>query len=836
MGTLWQDARYGWRNLTAHKGFAFVIVLSLGLGIGANTAIFGLVDNLLLRLLPVRDPERLVLLGWQSGAELPAVMISGETDESAGGISSTSFSHLTFERLRQRSRTVSDLVAFADLERLNLSAGSEAEIAQGQLVSGGYFTGLGVNAAAGRLLGAGDDRADAPPVAVISYELWRRLFGLDRAALGQPLNLNGMPFTIVGVTPPGFRGGSEPSSLPDVILPLARQPQMMAEGSWLDKPQTWWLVVMGRLRPGVTRAGAQAELEPIFQQSLLEAPTGSRAAPGQMPRLSVLPGRRGLTSESSELAPPLLVMMGLVALVLLVACANVAGLLLARATARRRELGLRVALGASRGRLVRQLLTESVLLALVGGGLGLLLVVWSGDLLEQLLPAAGFAGRLGDLAPDTRVLAFTALVSLATGLLFGIAPALRATRIDPAHALKGPAVFAGERRVSLGQLLVVAQVALALVLTVGAGLFVRTLRNLAHVPTGFNREGVLVFSLDPTLNGYHGGRLAELYERLGQSLERLPRVSAVAQSAYTLISNSSSYSDLAIEGQRPRSGEKPMVQRHPVGPTFFAAMQIPVLLGRGFRLEDDEHAPKVAVVSESLARAYFPGQNPLGRHIGMRTGKIDREIVGVVADSRFSTLHGKMPKTVFVPYRQNENVGRMTFEVRVAGGDPRRLIPAVRRAVRQLDRNLPLYDVKTQAEQVAESLRQERLLADLSSAFGLLCLLLAAVGLYGVMSFAVSRRTRETGIRMTLGARPAELLRQVLRQALLLVAAGVALGLAAAFAGTRLLASLLFGLGATDPSTLAAAVLLLLAVGIAAAYLPARRAALVDPVEALRQE
>ncbi|HVT56796.1 MAG TPA: ABC transporter permease [Thermoanaerobaculia bacterium] len=852
MDTLWQDLRYGMRALANHKALTAVVVASLALGIGANSAIFSLIDQVVLRLLPVSHPEQLVLLGWRSGPEMPAAAISGETSFDDAGISSTSFSYRTFEHLRRHARTLRDLFAFAGIERLNVSTGGEAELARGQVVSGGYFAALGVPALAGRTLAAADDRAAAPPVAVISHEFWRRAFALDPGALGRTIWLNGSPFTVVGVTARSFAGALELGSDPEITVAVAQQALVMPRGALLGDEQTWWLLVMGRKRPGIPAVQARAELELLFRQSLgtpgaatahgeaAAAARGSadaaRRAP-ELPRLTLAPGARGLSEERERLAQPLLVLMGLVGLVLAGACANVASLLLSRAAARSREIGMRLALGASRGRLVRQLLTESVLLALLGAACGLLLACWGAGMPVIWLGGGAPPLRLAT-APDARILAFTATVALLSGLLFGLAPALQATRLDPAAMLRGGGATPRGDRSRLGKALVVAQVAVALLLVAGAGMFLGTLRNLGRVATGFRQEGVLLFQIDATLNGYHGGRMADFYERVRSEVERLPGVTAATLSAYPLLGHGSSFGDVVFQGYRPRAGEKMVLPEHPVAVNFLSTMEIPILLGRDFRPGDDEHAPQVAVVGESLARTYFPGQNPLGKRFGSSPAKSgDVEIVGVARDAHYTRLDldGKMPLTIYRPFRQQLLEKAMCFEVRTAG-DPGRLVPGIRRVVQALDRNLPLYGIRTQSEQIAETLFQERLFARLASAFGLLATLLAAIGLYGVMSFTVARRTAETGVRMALGASPTEVLKRLLGEALLLAALGVAIGVAAALAAGRLIASLLFGLSASDPAVLILAAGLLVAVAGIAAFLPARRAARTDPRIALGLE
>jgi predicted permease len=597
---------------------------------------------------------------------------------------------------------------------------------------------------------------------------------------------------------------------------------------------------MGRLKPGVSAEQARAGLEGIFQQSAQEgwmaAPALGQQSqePRDIPRLRAADGSQGLTESRKKYVQSLTILMVVVGLVLLIACANVANLLLARAATRRKEMAVRQALGAGRLRLVRQLLTESMLLSLIGGALGVVFAYWGKDLLLALRPWGGSELAL-DLKLDLRVLGFTTAVSLLTGLLFGLTPALRATQIDLTPALKDSTRSPGGVRSRLSKALVVAQVAMSLVLLIGAGLFTRTLRNLQTVEVGFNSENLVIFALDPRPNNYKGGQVAQLYRRMLERIEAIPGVSSATLSLYPLLTGSRDDSPISVLGQTPPPGEDRRVLVNEVATNFLDAVGIPILRGRSLSQRDEGRAPKVAVVNQALARRYFDNKDPVGQRFGLggpeTSGQI--EIVGVAGDAKYFTVRGEMPPTVYIPFFQ-ESPGEANFAVRTTV-EPATMNPLIRQAVRGIDNSLPL-DVRTLRQQVEGSWAQERLFAGLSGFFGLFALLLASIGLYGVMSYGVACRTREIGVRMALGAKSRDVIRLVMRETLLLVALGSSIGMASALAATRLIANLLFGLTPTDPLTMTLATLLMVFVAALAGFLPARRAARTDPMEALRYE
>jgi predicted permease len=838
---LWQDLRFGARMLLKQPAFTLVAVLSLALGIGANTAIFSLVDAVLLKSLPVRDPAALVQLKWAAGNSF-RVPYDGmaNRDELPGLRVATSFTHATFEQLRAQQQTLTDLFAFAPVEQLNVNVNGQAEIASGLVVTGNYYSALGVTPLLGRTLAPADDQTDAPPAAMLSHHYWQRRFGSDPAVTGKQVNVNNAAFTIVGVTPPAFNGTQGNTQAPDVTIALAQEPLARAGSSALRRQALWWLLVMGRMKPGVTRQQAQTELVAVFQQRALAernaSQTSSQAAAlaaAEMPRLLVAPGRQGDTDWGRFYAKQLYLLLAAAGLVLLIACANVATLLLARATGRQKEIAVRLALGAGRGRLLRQLLTESWLLALAGGLLGVLLASWGRDLLLKLrFPGQELTGL--QTGVDWRVLGFTLAAALLTGLLFGLAPAWQATRVNLTPALKdtgrGSSLHSRSR---LSRMLVVAQVALSLLLLVGAGLFIRTLRNLQQVNIGFEARNLLLFRVDPRLSGHQGEQINTLYQRLFARLEAVPGVQAVTFSRHPLLAGSHGIRPFFVARQNTSPTEPRAAHVHIVRANFLESMNVPVQLGRGLREQDDAQAPKAAVVNQTLARRLFPNQNPIGQRFGFSAetaGQI--EIVGVAGDAKYDSLRDETPPTVYVPWLQESGVGQMNFEVRTAS-DPTALLPAIRRAVREVDGNLPLFDVKTQVEQATQALAQERLFAALLSFFGLLALLLAALGLYGVLAHSVAQRTQEIGIRVALGAQPRDVLRLVIGQGMRLVVPGLLLGLVGAYGATRLIASFLYEVRAVDWPTYSLIAALLLTVALVACWIPARRAAKVDPLVAL---
>jgi predicted permease len=842
---MFQDLRYGIRLLGQSPVFTAVAVLSLALGIGANTAIFTLIDAALLRKLPVRNPDELVLLKWTSGRKPPFKSLSGSIDMRGGQSKSTSFSYPAFEQFRDRNETFSDVFAFAELYQLNASVDGRPEVIGGQIVSGGYYAGLGVPPARGRAISPDDDRsADAEPVAMISYSYWQRRFGRDPDAVGKTIYLNGSPFTIIGVTPPEFAGTLQVGSAPEITVPMAMQTKVMSGGSILTETDNWWVQIIGRLKPGFIQQQAQPGLDVIFQQGIAESQKNAERE-NDPARLELTSGNRGPNESREEYSYPLFILMGVVGLVLAIACVNIANLLLSRSATRQKEIAVRLALGASRGRLIRQLLTESVLLAMIGGAIGLIFASWGKDLLIGLLAGNSSQFTL-DLKLDARVLVFTTAVSALTGILFGLAPALRATRIDLTPMLKDSSRSATGGKSRLSKALLVAQVAMSLLLLIGAGLFVRTLFNLGRVNLGFNAENLLLFRIDPTLNGYKGAKLASLYDQMAERIQAVPGVSSVTISRHPLLSGSAAITSVTVPGGAEQSDEELRVYIQRVRPNFLATMEIPLKLGRELSAQDNENAPKVAIINETFARTYFPDANPIGKRflfgkpgspsVG-KSGKGDEyEIVGVARDAKFSSVRGETPLTVYLPYLQNINgLGQMSFEVRTAG-DPAQLVASIREAAQSIDNNVPLFEVKTQAEQAEQSFAQERIFAKLSAFFGLLALLLACIGLYGIMSYGVARRTREIGIRMALGAEARNVLWLVMRETMILVLIGAAIGLPAALVATQLISSMLFGLTPTDPATVVFATIFMIGVAAFAGYLPARRASRVDPMVALRYE
>jgi predicted permease len=849
MGSFAQDLRYAGRMLLKSKAFTAIAVLSLALGIGANTALFSLVDAVLLKTLPVKKPNELILFHWLGGSRglSRGIMGSTKTDPVTGMRTSTSFSYLTFERIRDNNETLADVFAFAPLHQLNVNVDGQPEIANGQFVSGGYYPGLGVRAVIGRTLTPDDDQAGATPVAVISHRYWQRRFSLDPEAVGKTVNVNNVAFTIIGVTPPEFLGASQVGWSPDLSIPFSTQQQVSPHEPSLNGPWFWWLQIMGRLNPRVTEEQAAASFESVFQQSAQEGWTAAMTrfppqgqtqnpAPRDVPMLRAGSGSQGLTELRAAYSQPLSILMAIVGFVLLIACANVANLLLARAATRQKEIAVRLAIGASRWRLIRQLLTESVLLAILGGAVGVLFAYWGKDLLLSLRPWGG--GALGlELKLDLRVLGFTFAVSLATGLLFGLAPALRATRVDLTSALKDNArSLTGGSRSLLTKSLIVVQVAMSLVLLVGAGLFVRTLRNLQNVDLGFNRENLLLFNVEPGLNGYDRPQMAQLYRRMTERLEGVPGVRSATVSLIPLLSGQAQTRGIVVQGHTPQPGAEDEAKVNTVGASFFETMEMPILLGRGLSTRDEETAPKVAVINKLMAHKYFGDENPLGRRFGFggpeTAGQI--EIVGVTRDAKYTDMRSETQPTIYLPYLQS--IPRhATFIVRTSG-NASAVTASVREAVREVDSNLPLFGVTTQSEQADESLAQERMFATLSSFFGVVALLLACIGLYGVMSYGVARRTNEIGIRMALGASAPRVTLMVMRETMIVVVTGVVLGLGAAVATTRLIAAMLFGLAPTDPVTISFAILVMIGVAALAGYLPARRASKVDPMVALRYE
>jgi len=943
---LLQDIQFGLRMLRKSPGFAAVAILTLALGIGANTAIFSLIDAVMLRALPVENPSQLVLLKWsaRNAPNIHGYMNSGDCPlnvmPGAANPYGCSFSEPMFREIAQ-ANIFEATTAFAYSGRLNLTGNGTASVINGQLVSGDFFRTMGLKAAAGRLFEVADDKPSAAAVAVLNYGYWQSAFGASRDVVGRTIELNNVPFTIIGVAEQRFTGIT-PGSDYDVWLPLADAQRITDLMFWQNRSSdvsNWWLTIIGRLKPGTQLASAQAAVSGLFRNEMLHGavplfhggemplrpggpggrgpssdqmfhgamppaggngaasvlvppqqtaggPVQGRREAGPLPRpssagnapavrlappaagsergpqslstvadnpeVTLVPAQTGLTGARSEYSNPLYVLMLAVGIILLIACANVAGLMLARAAARQKEMAVRLALGAGRARVVRQLLTESMMLSVLGGALGILFAYWGAHAIISFVSSnqtrpLGFATGV-----DLRVLGFTVTISLLTGILFGIAPTFRGARVDLTPALKegerssASSGHAGRKWLSIGNALVVAQVALAIVVLVGAGLLVRTLANLRSMDVGFDSHNILVFGIDPTLIGYKGAQVDAFYRDLQGRLAETPGVKSASYSVLPLLSNRLGITGFHWPGT-PQDRTS-MADGLAVGPSFFATMHIPFLAGREFNASDfkvsaansgliPSSARTPVIVNQAFVQKYLGKENPLGQRFGEADAAEDHpaipgyEIIGVVRDAKYNSLRRDIQAMMYTP----QSAGGASFELRTAA-DPQAILPAIREVVAQVNTNLPLFDVKTESEQIDRLLFQERLVARLSGFFGLLALVLACVGLYGLLSYEVSLRTREIGIRMALGAHPGTVLKLVLREGVVLAIVGAAMGIGVALGVTRYLTSMLYAVHANDPVTMIAVALLLTIVALAACYIPARRAMRVDPMVALRYE
>src|SRR5579859_3094755 len=887
MGTLIQDLRYGMRMFLKSPGFSAVAILTLALGIGANTAIFSLIDGILMRGLPVQDAQHLVVLRWNAHKAPDIHSQTGYGDcrsgqfSRDGASSGCSLSMPFFNDVASHVSAFSSVAAFANASQIDLSGNGTASVVRGQAVSGGFFSVLGVRAAVGRLIEPSDDSVSAPPVVVLNYGYWKRQFaGSPSSAIGKTVRLNNVPFTIVGVADPRFDSLS-PGLVYDVWLPLSVLPQIYpfprVRARVMDA-YSWWLVVIGRLKPGVGQLQAQAAVTTIFRNDMLHS-AKPLSKPEDDPRVDALPAQSGLTGSTTELSGELYVLMMAVGIVLLIACANVAGLLLSRARARQKEIAVRLALGAGRRRVVQQLLTESVCLSLAGGALGILFAIWGTHTIVKLF--AGSSDEPFGFSPgmDGRVLLFTFAAAVLTGIIFGLAPAFRGTRVNLTPALKegtGSSAAegrAGRRLLSLGSGLVIGQVALAVVVLVGAGLLVRTLQNLRNVDPGFDTRNLLTFGLDPTLIGYKTPQIDAFYRDLQQRIGAIPGVESVSYSNSTLLSGSLWSTGFHLEGT-PKDQDS-NADYLPTGAGFFSMMHMRLLSGRNFNSADfsqaeaaeerdrareavqeakeaglsapggsakvpesaANEAPVPVIVNKTFVQKYFPKINPLGVHFGAHEADPAKgnwatpgwEIIGVVSDAKYADLRSPINPTMYVP----SSGGYTNFEVRT-GANSTAVTASIRSVVSQMDSNLPVFNVHTQEELIDQLLFQERMIAKLSGFFGLLALLLACIGLYGLLSYEVSRRTREIGIRMALGAEPRVVIRLVVGQGLILAIVGAIVGIGVTLGVTRYLKSMLYNIHANDPVTIAGVAILLTLVAVAACYIPARRAAKIDPLVALR--
>ena len=836
---LWRDLRFGARQLLRNPVLTCVGITSLALGIGANTAIFSVANAVLFDTLPVEAPGHLRMLTWVSGHELPVPPVWGDVwSNESGWLTSNAFSYPVFEELRARKDVVQDFIAFKDVS-LTATVDGQSDMINGELITGSGFQSLGVRAAFGRTLSSADDTAaSSEPVAVISQAYWAERFGRSQAAIGQRIVVNGLPVTIVGVCAGRF-AGLQMGNVSQIFLPVTLQPLILPRPqntsvSLLNNPQSWWIQVLVRLRPDVPEARVQAELDAILRQVAMPALT--HTADIDRFHLRLEPGSRGVDSLRGAYSRPSYVLLGLAGLILLLSCVNLANLLLARSTSRRREMTTRFALGASRAGVLRQILTESILLSTLGGIAGLLLGYLFRNAIPKLLQGAS-RPAIASLDFDWRVLVFTLTVTLATGVLFGIVPALNSTRSESNLNLRDSGgATANRQRLLLDKWLVLGQIALSAVLLAGAGLFAHTLYNLNHIPLGFEADRMLLFHLNPPRSRYSDAQMNALYKRLEQKMAEVPGVRSVTMSNIAIIGDGHSGSTFRVFG-RPVDQNVERVQTNGVGIDFFYTLGIPLLQGRAFSVQDTETSPKVAVVNRTLANKYFPGENPVGRTFETDAEDVEGpiQIVGVAADTRYADLRSETPPTFYIPYLQRAFWSRMVVEVRTAS-DPATVLKSLRVTVQSLDPDLPLVDVRTMKEQVHSTLADEQTLADLALAFSVLAVVLASIGIYGIMSYSVNTRTSEIGLRIAFGARPTSVLIAILRESIALTLMGILLGLGAALWLVRSIGSMLYGLGTADPLTGAGTTLLLVTVSIIAAAVPARRASQIDPIRALRHE
>jgi predicted permease len=818
LGYFLQDLRYGVRMLFKWPVFSIVAILSLALGIGAATAIFSLVNAILLGSLPVPNPQELHVINWSSTACHMAYWgVSGSGD---GRQTGEDFSYPAFLALRKQCASQAEIFAYVPTyEGVIARARHEAVIAQGLMVSGNFFSGLGIHPLIGNLLTDQDDHPGAAPKVVISYRWWQQQFNLDPDVLGQQVVLNGRNFTVVGVLPRGFTGVRTGSVITDLYFPISVQPQL-APANWRVNSQAyWWVALMARLKPGVSGAQLMAGLEVTFKGNVEKFLT--------QPEILLFDGRDGPDENRGQYQNVLLPLLGVVGIVLVVTCANLAGLLLARGAARQHELAIRAAVGASRTRLIRQLLTECVLLSSIGGGFGLLLAVWGRTAISRIL-AGSLEGLHYDTAMDRKVLGFAVLVTLLTGVLSGLYPALKAGSLNPLVGLRDRASV-GLSRFRVGHVLVVAQICLSLILIVGAGLYIRTLVNLSRINPGFAIENVLLFRLNPGNAGFNPARISEYYTKVQDEIVGIPGVTSASLIPFPLLANTTDYGNFTIPNKPPKRGVEPSTHVLTVGERFFTTMGIPILAGRELRAADSIDAPKVLVVNEAFVRKYFTGENPVGQTLMF--GNVDWQIVGVCADTKYVRLQQAGPEAVYFSFRQRSN-GSAYFAVRTALA-PMGIATAVRKAVAAVDPDIPLDDLSTQAELRDRTIGPERTMVALCGSLGVLTILLSCIGLYGLISFDVSRRMGEVGIRMALGATRWQIVEPVLRGAFFLAGAGIAIGVPAALALTRVFCTNLYGLAPSDPLTFCSAALLMLALALVSASIPAIRAARVDLMAAL---
>ena len=831
------DLRFAVRILRKSPGFTGIAVGSLALAIGANTTIFSVSKSLLHDRLHVPHAEQLRMLYWQDARHSAVHNAWGDMDITPdGGMTSSSFSYPVYRELSAQNQVMQELVAYQG-DDMNATIRGTARRVQAAMVSGNYYAGLDVRPQLGRPIRPSDEAEyGAGTVAVISEGVWESDFGRSPSVLGQTITLNQAVMTIVGVNPRGFTGADDTQVSPDVFVPLSMQPVLDPKGkkSLLEDPETWWLKVVGRAKPGVKDSQAQAMLLSQMDAAVRGTMT---VKPGEtIPSLVIGDGSRGNHVSENEFKKPAFVLMTLTGLVLLLACANIANLMLARGALRQREMSVRLALGAGRGRILRQLLTESLLLAATGGLGGLVLGYLGRNAIPKLLTNAWKAGEL-KVHFDWRVFGFTAAVTIATGLLFGLAPARMAARAEVSSSLKQSAHTATRRRKGMGGKAMVAfQIALSTLLVVGAGLFLRTLFALRSVDAGFRTDHLILFSINPPASRYDAGKNVQLHAGLEEDFAAIPGVQAVTTASVVYIGHGMSRGLFLLPGEKFDENKPQAVDLNVVGNSFFATMVIPIVAGRAFDAQDTATSPKVAIINQSLARTRFPNVNPIGKEF--KTGDDAAgwfRIVGICADNRYVNLRDDPPPQLFLLYRQQSDAGGMNYAIRTRL-EPAALVPALRQVVEKVDRDLPIVDIHTQQEQIDSTIQTERVFASLTAGFGLLALALACVGIYGIMAYAVTNRRNEIGIRLALGAQPGQVRGMILRESTWLAIVGIVAGTGTALGLTRLVKSMLYGIQPFDPPTLAGGVLILLAVALAASWIPARRAAGVQPMEALRHE